>query len=130
MEVIDDNFVTPKKVKKILLCSGKIYFDLLEQQQKDQRKDVAIVRMEQLYPLPETQLRAIVAKYPKNVQFYWVQEEPRNMGAWAYIKRMMTELDVVPICRKASPSPAVGSPQQHAKQQQYLVNKAFDIIPE
>ncbi len=130
LEVIDDNFVTPKKVKKILLCSGKIYFDLLEQQQKDQRKDVAIVRMEQLYPLPETQLRAIVAKYPKNVKFCWVQEEPRNMGAWAYIKRMITELDVEPICRKASPSPAVGSPQQHAKQQQYLVNKAFDIIPE
>lgn len=128
LEVIDDNYVTPKKVKKILLCSGKIYFDLLEEQEKEQRKDVAIVRLEQLYPLPETQLRAIVAKYPKNVKFYWVQEEPRNMGAWAYIKRMLTELDVTPICRKASPSPAVGSPVQHNKQQQYLVSKAFEPI--
>ncbi len=130
LEVIDDNYVTPETVTRVLLCSGKIYFDLLEQQQKDQIKDIAIVRMEQLYPLPETQLRTIVAKYPKNVEFCWVQEEPRNMGAWAYIKRMLTELVVEPICRKASPSPAVGSPQQHAKQQRYLVNKALRIAEE
>ena len=80
-EVIDDAFVQmPSQVKKVLFCSGKIYFDLAERQQKENRKDIAIVRLEQLYPLPLKQLEELYKKYNK-ATWFWVQEEPLNMGA-------------------------------------------------
>ncbi|MBX7240773.1 MAG: 2-oxoglutarate dehydrogenase E1 component [Bacteroidia bacterium] len=129
MEVIDDSFAIPEKVTRILFCSGKIYYDLLEQQQKENRTDVAIVRLEQLYPLPINQLREVVAKYP-NASYHWVQEEPRNMGPWSYILRMLSEIKIEPICRKPSSSPATGFPKQHIAQQQYIVNSAFGLITE
>lgn len=128
-EVIDDAYVTVSKVKKVLFCSGKIYYDLLQQQQDDKRKDVAIVRVEQLYPLPQQQLRAIHKKYPK-AEYFWVQEEPRNMGAWGYAKRVITEIPLQPIARKPSPSPATGYYKQHEVEQQSLINEAFDLVEE
>ncbi len=82
--MIDDTFVTAKSVKRVLFCTGKIYYDLLQKQQDEQRKDVAIVRVEQLFPMPEKQMDDIRAKY-KNAEFCWVQEEPENMGAWTYL---------------------------------------------
>lgn len=127
-EVIDDSFANPKKVKRILFCTGKIYYDLLEQQQKDKRDDVAIVRLEQVYPVPQVQLRKIVAGYPADARYFWVQEEPRNMGAWSYILRMLTEIKIEPICRKPSPSPATGYSKQHAAQQKHIIEEAFDMI--
>lgn len=128
-ELIDDAFCDAKKVKTVLFCSGKIYYDLLATQTSDNRKDVAIVRLEQIYPLPEVQLREVVAKYPK-ATYHWVQEEPRNMGAWPYIRRMLTEIDIKVIARKPSPSPATGYPKKHESQQQYLVNVAFGKVLE
>jgi 2-oxoglutarate dehydrogenase E1 component len=81
-EVLDDPFVdNAAQVKKVLFCSGKVYFDLAERQQKDQRKDVAIVRLEQLYPLPLHQLEELYKKYSQAATWFWVQEEPLNMGA-------------------------------------------------
>ncbi len=84
-EVIDDNYAEVKKVKKVLFCSGKIYFDLAEMQQKEKRKDVAIIRVEQLYPLPLKQLETLYAKY-NQATWFWVQEEPLNMGAASFLQ--------------------------------------------
>src|SRR5690606_14316170 len=82
-EVIDDTFAEKDKVKKVLLCSGKVYFDLAERQQKENRKDIAIVRLEQIYPLPEKQLAELHKKYSR-ATWFWVQEEPLNMGAASF----------------------------------------------
>ena len=80
-EIIDDNFIDDaSQVKKVLFCSGKIYFELAERQQKENKKDTAIVRLEQIYPLPFKQLEALYKKYNK-ATWFWVQEEPLNMGA-------------------------------------------------
>lgn len=127
-ELIDDAYVQkPADVKRVLLCNGKIYYDLFEKQQELQRQDVAIVRLEQLYPLPIEQLREVQAKY-KNAEFYWVQEEPRNMGAWGYMLRVVTELPLQVIARTPSPSPATGFSKEHIAQQENLVNLAFGLV--
>ncbi|MBB6611530.1 2-oxoglutarate dehydrogenase E1 component [Pontibacter sp. Tf4] len=125
-EVIGDNFAAPKSVKKVLLCSGKVYFDLLEEQQKNKRKDVAVIRLEQLAPFPKVQLEAELGKY-KNAKVYWVQEEPENMGAWTYILRIMRNGVEDVVARKASASPATGYLKVHAKEQQELIARAFAI---
>ena len=82
-EVIEDPYADAKKVKRVLFCSGKIYYDLLDKQQSDQRKDVAIVRIEQLYPTPVQQMAKIKSKYSKATEFIWVQEEPEKHGCLA-----------------------------------------------
>lgn len=125
-EVLDDSFVgTAPQVTKVLFCTGKVYFDLLAKQQADSRKDIAIVRLEQLFPLPQIQLEAIMAKY-KNASLVWVQEEPANMGYWTYLLRykfLRNSLDV--IARKESASPATGYAKVHAQEQSNIVEKAF-----
>jgi 2-oxoglutarate dehydrogenase E1 component len=124
-EVLGDTYAEAKKVKRVLLCSGKVYFDLLEEQHASGRTDVAIVRLEQLHPFPQKQLSAELAKYPK-AKVYWVQEEPENMGYWNFMLRFMRrELEDV-IARKASASPATGYNKVHVKEQKDLVARAFD----
>jgi 2-oxoglutarate dehydrogenase E1 component len=124
-EVLGDSFAEAKKVKKVLLCSGKVYYDLLDEQQQSDRKDVAIVRLEQLHPFPKKQLDAELAKYPK-AKIYWVQEEPENMGYWNYLLRFMRrELEDV-VARKPSASPATGYNKVHVKEQKEIVARAFD----
>lgn len=125
-EVIGDVFADKAKVKKVLLCSGKVYFDLLERQEKDGRKDVAIVRIEQLHPLPLKQIEAELDKY-KSAELYFVQEEPENMGCWSYIIREFgwTRFKGL-IARKKSASPATGFLKVHVEEQAALVNKAFE----
>ena len=124
-EVLGDVYAEAKKVKRVLLCSGKVYFDLLEEQQQSGRNDVAIVRLEQLHPFPKKQLDAELAKYPK-AKVYWVQEEPENMGYWNYLLRFMRrELEDV-VSRKPSASPATGYNKVHVKEQKDLVARAFD----
>jgi 2-oxoglutarate dehydrogenase E1 component len=125
-EVIGDDFATAKSVKTVLLCTGKVYFDLLEEQQKNKRKDVAIVRMEQMHPFPKTQLAAELGKY-KNAKVYWVQEEPQNMGGWMYILNAMRNEVVDVISRKASSSPATGYNKVHQKEQREIVERAFAL---
>ncbi|HLZ17887.1 MAG TPA: 2-oxoglutarate dehydrogenase E1 component [Cyclobacteriaceae bacterium] len=122
-EVIDDANVDAKSVKRVVLCTGKIYYDLLEASQKKKTKDVAIVRMEQLHPFPEKQLNAALKKY-KGAKLTWVQEEPANMGYWTYILRNMQGLDL--ISRKASASPATGYSKVHKAEQEKIVNQALD----
>ncbi|MES2809982.1 MAG: 2-oxoglutarate dehydrogenase E1 component, partial [Bacteroidota bacterium] len=128
-ELIDDAAADAKKVTRVLLCSGKIYYDLLDKQQIDKREDVAIVRLEQLYPLPIDQIAAIKAKYGKATEFVWVQEEPENMGAWPYLCRKfrtdeVLKLDV--ISRTESASTATGYSKQHTAQQLQIIGKAFE----
>jgi len=124
-EVIGDSYVTNKNVKKVLLCTGKVYFDLLEEQQKKKAKDVAIVRLEQLYPFPKKQLEAILKKY-SNPKLVWVQEEPENMGAWGFMLRV-SGLDLTLVSRKPMASPATGYSKVHKSEQEEIVKKAFEL---
>ncbi|HOX81591.1 MAG TPA: 2-oxoglutarate dehydrogenase E1 component [Chryseolinea sp.] len=125
-EVLDDATVTAKDVKRVILCSGKIYYDLLEAQQKRKVKDAAIIRMEQLHPLPEKQLKAVLKKY-KDVKLVWAQEEPANMGCLPYIMRTMPDYKISFVSRKASASPATGFSKVHKTEQEKIVNQAFEI---
>ena len=128
-EVIDDTYAEAKKVKRVLFCSGKIFYDLQDKQQTDQRKDVAIVRIEQLYPTPVEQMAKIKAKYSKAQEFIWVQEEPENMGAWPYMCRKFRKEDILKldvISRIEGSSTATGFAKQHAAQQSYIIAKAFE----
>jgi 2-oxoglutarate dehydrogenase E1 component len=125
-EVLDDASVNAKEVNRVILCSGKIYYDLVEVQQKRKNKDTAIVRLEQLHPFPEKQLKAVLKKY-KDAKLVWAQEEPANMGAQSYIVRMMPKYDLEFVSRKASASPATGYLKVHKVEQDKLVNKAFEI---
>ena len=109
-----------------MLCSGKIYYDLQEEQEKNKRKDAAIVRVEQLHPFPKTQIEAELKKY-KGAEVYWVQEEPENMGYWSYMARVFRSQAMDVISRKASASPATGYGKMHAKEQEAIINKAFDV---
>ena len=123
-EVIADSYATTRSVKKVVMCSGKVYYDLQEKQEKDKRKDVAILRLEQLHPFPKGQVDKLLAKY-KQADIYWLQEEPENMGYWSFIQRTFTDREVSLISRKASASPATGYAKQHAIEQKELVEKAF-----
>ncbi|MFY0607382.1 MAG: 2-oxoglutarate dehydrogenase E1 component [Cyclobacteriaceae bacterium] len=124
-EVIGDSYVTSKSVKTVLLCTGKVYFDLLEEQQKSKRKDVAIIRLEQLHPLPKKQLEKELKKFPK-AKLVWVQEEPENMGAWSYMLRV-SRLKLELVSRKPMASPATGYSKVHKSEQAEIVSKAFKI---
>jgi 2-oxoglutarate dehydrogenase E1 component len=123
-EVFGDGYVKPKDVKRVLLCSGKVYFDLLEKQQTEGKKDTAIIRMEQLFPFPEQKLGEVLKPF-KNAPLFWVQEEPENMGAWSYILRHMRKTQIEVIGRKESASPAVGFSKVHSKEQIQIVETAF-----
>ncbi|MES2727519.1 MAG: 2-oxoglutarate dehydrogenase E1 component [Bacteroidota bacterium] len=125
-EIIDDATVNKKDVKRVLLCTGKIYYELLDYQTKNNRKDVAIVRVEQLYPMPETQLSAIYEKYG-NAEFCWVQEEPKNMGTWLYLLRWDNNRILKRISRESSASPATGFSKVHAKEQEAIIVESFNI---
>jgi len=127
-EVIDDSYVKAADVKRVLFCTGKVYYDLLDKQQVDKRKDVAIVRVEQMYPTPMDRLRSIKAKYKNADDFLWVQEEPENMGAWPYICRKLrhSRIELEVVCRKESSSPATGYQKQHIAQQLIIVERAFE----
>ncbi len=124
-EVYGDKFVEAKKVTKVLLCSGKVYFDLLEKQEKTNRKDVALIRIEQLHPFPTKMVNTELAKY-KNAKVHWVQEEPENMGYWSYIIREFGWQQFEGfVARKKSASPATGFLKIHNEEQASLVERAF-----
>jgi len=124
-EIIGDSYAKAKIVKKVLLCSGKVYYDLFEEQQKNKREDVAIIRMEQLHPFPTKQLYEMLNQYDKKIKLLWVQEEPENMGAWSYISRTYKYAPIDVVSRKGSASPATGFSKVHAKEQAEIVAKSF-----
>jgi 2-oxoglutarate dehydrogenase E1 component len=125
-EVIDDTFADTATVRKVLFCSGKMYFDLAERQQKENRKDIAIVRLEQIYPLPHKQLEALYKKYNK-ATWFWVQEEPLNMGAASFLKMNLTQLNYGIISRQPSASTATGYNKVHLQEQAEIIETAFTI---
>ena len=126
-EVIDDaNISTATEVKKVLLCTGKIYFDLAERQSKENRKDIAIVRLEQIYPIPQKQLDALYSKYNKAV-WYWIQEEPLNMGAATFLRMNLKNINFFIISRTQSASTATGYSKIHAKEQAQIIDAAFTV---
>ncbi len=126
-ELIDDNFIKdPSAVKKVLFCSGKVYFDLAEKQQKENRQDVAIIRMEQIYPLPLKQLEALYKKYNKAIWF-WVQEEPLNMGAASFLLMNLKTINYGVIGRQPSASTATGYAKVHAQEQAEIIETAFSV---
>ncbi len=125
-EVIDNQRVqAPQQIKRILFCSGKIYYDLEEFRQSQQIENIVIVRLEQLYPLPKKQIQNVLEKYHK-AEVAWVQEEPENMGAWSFILRHTKDwLPLKCYARPASASPAVGTLKQHKQQHEDLIQKAL-----
>jgi 2-oxoglutarate dehydrogenase E1 component len=131
-EVIDDPTVSePKATERLILCSGKVYFDLAQYKEAEQQERVAIVRLEQLFPLPTNQIRAIVDRY-ENAELVWVQEESRNAGAWSYIsdqflynERLGLEQKLRYVGRPATASPATGYKSVHVREQEKLVTDAF-----
>lgn len=126
-EVIDDAYVTdPAQVKKVLLCSGKIFYELADKQEKENRGDVAVVRLEQIYPLPHKQLEALYKKYSK-ATWFWVQEEPLNMGAASFLQMNLKNINFGVISRNASAATATGYAKVHAAEQAEIINTAFGI---
>jgi 2-oxoglutarate dehydrogenase E1 component len=124
-EVIDDHAANPDLIKKVVFCTGKIYYDLQEEKEKLNAKDTAIVRIEQLHPFPISQVRKIMAKYSKSNDSLWTQEEPANMGAWTFIFQQMQEFMLRLVARPASGSPATGSPEFHELRQRKIIEKTF-----
>jgi 2-oxoglutarate dehydrogenase E1 component len=125
MEIIDDADAVPDKTERVILCSGKIYYELEEQRKKSGILNTAILRIEQLYPFPEKLLEQILGRFTKKQWIFWVQEEPANMGAWPFLSERLRKFGCLLIARPESASPATGSSQQHRISQQKITEKAL-----
>jgi 2-oxoglutarate dehydrogenase E1 component len=129
--ILWDPSVEAKDTRRVLLCSGKVYYDLVAGREAKKRPDVAIVRIEQLYPLSDDTIKEALDPYPANAEVLWVQEEPFNMGAWYYLRARWPRTVRTPTCvsRPESASPATGSAASHKFEQQLLVDQAFGDAP-
>ena len=131
--VIDDNLAKKNQVKKVIMCSGKVFYDLVNRRDDKDVKDTAIIRIEQLYPFPYDDLEEVLLKYQNAQEYIWCQEEPLNQGAWfshrhriqRVLDRLSNGLDVKLVSRPAAAAPAVGLMKLHLQQQQELINNAF-----
>ena len=124
--ITDPDFEGPQ-IRKVLMCSGKVYYDLLAHRAAVGITDVAILRFERLYPLPFRTLPPALENYP-NAELTWVQEEPANQGAWSFVAMNLPEIVQRPVSgvtRPASSSPAVGTHQRHEQEQRSVVEQAF-----
>lgn len=127
----DPKPLDPTRVQRVLMCSGKVYYDLEQEREKHAHDDVAILRLEQLYPIRNEEVAEALAPYPDNIPVVWVQEEPSNMGAWRYLRAtwgyIASNHPFYGIHRRASASPATGSGNSHKLEQAELMDKAFDL---
>jgi multifunctional 2-oxoglutarate metabolism enzyme len=126
--ILRDTTVAPEGVRKVLLCSGKIYYDLVAERERTGATDTAIVRLERFYPLPYRSLPGVVDAYPADAQVRWVQEEPANQGAWSFMAINLPPIigrELVGVSRPSSSSPAVGSHHRHEEEQRAVVTAAF-----
>lgn len=123
-EVIDDPTAKAAKVKRVVFCQGKVYYDLLEKKEELKREDIALVRIEQLYPTPIEQIDEIVKKYAK-AELVWAQEEPQNMGAWYFLNWKLRHLNLNPITRDASSATAPGSSKRDGIRQNKMIDAVF-----
>ena len=126
-EILDDPMADPQEVRKLVFCSGKLYYELLAKREELKTNDVALIRIEQLYPFPERQFRNILARYPKANKTVWSQEEPANMGARAHILLTVRDVDWLEVSAPESASPASGSHQAALAIQKSLINETFEI---
>jgi len=124
-EIIDDGNTS---ATRLVFSTGKVYYDLLETKEKEGNDDVALIRIEQLYPFPHKQFNAILAKYKKAKEYIWVQEEPENMGAWLFITRMLPQVKFQCISRPESASPATGSKKLSEKEKNAILDKVFGKV--
>lgn len=124
-EVIDDASAKAADVKTVIFCSGKVYYDLDERRKKEGINDVAIVRLEQLYPFPQNQIDAVLSKYKKADKLFWAQEEPENMGAWTFILKNMYKTGITYVGRNEAASPATGYMKMHNEQTENILSKLF-----
>jgi 2-oxoglutarate dehydrogenase E1 component len=129
-EILDDNATSPEKISKLLFCSGKIYYELLAEKLALKDEVTAIIRIEQLYPFNLDLFNNILSRYKKASEFLWVQEEPRNMGAWNFITIRLRDIfkgkqKLNYIGRDASPATATGSYSVHLSEQQKIIKEAF-----
>lgn len=129
-ELIDDPEISTKngkKVFRVLFCSGKIYYDLAARKKEEKRDDIAIIRLEQLYPLPEKQIRELMEKkYTGAMEICWVQEEPVNMGAWRHVSFSLPDIPFRLISRRRAASPATGFKKRHDEEQEIIISVAFE----
>jgi 2-oxoglutarate dehydrogenase E1 component len=128
-EIIDDP-IPAKKAERVILCSGKVYYDLVDYREKNKVKDTAIIRVEQLYPLHRDRLAELADDYGRNARLIWCQEEPQNMGAWSYIAPSLEEIfgrKAIFAGREAAASPAVGLLALHRQQLATFLKKAFTL---
>jgi 2-oxoglutarate dehydrogenase E1 component len=124
-EVIDDT-VSAKEVKRVVFCSGKFYYDLLEERNKNGRNDVALVRLEQLFPLHEEKIEKIIARYENAEDHVWAQEEPRNMGPWSFMLQRFEMKNLIVRSRKYYSVPAAGSSTRFKKRHRRVIESVFD----
>jgi 2-oxoglutarate dehydrogenase E1 component len=126
-EVLDDPTVDPARVRRVIVCSGKVYYDLLERRTEAKANDIALVRLEQFYPIHEEAVERTLARYRKAKEWVWVQEESQNMGGWTFMEPRFRTLgyQFEYIGRDASASPATGSLQVHRREQKELVEAAI-----
>ena len=144
-EVIDDTSVDPARVTRVVFCTGKVYYDLLAAREKHNAYHIALVRVEQLYPFPEEQINDVLVRYPLTAEVVWVQEEPRNMGAWRFMSEWFAPL-LAPTRRedplhgpprkrqprhrlKETPRPGAGRPGQHHSHSPDSVTKTSESCP-
>ena len=128
-KVLDDPRMSDKsgasKVNTVVLCSGKIYYDLVERLDENPALNIALIRVEQIHPLPQVELAAVVEKYGADANYIWVQEEPKNMGAWSFILQNFTTVPLSVIARSTSASPASGSSDVHKLRQEAILDEVF-----
>jgi 2-oxoglutarate dehydrogenase E1 component len=125
-EIIEDAVSNPKKIQKLVFTFGKLYYDLHKRQVEEGIQNTAIVRVEQLFPLPIEQIRAIIAKYPNLEKIHWAQDEPSNMGAWPHVQRFMSDVPFDLVARPASASPAVGLMHQHNNRLKQILDTVYE----
>ncbi len=126
-EVIDDASADVNKIKSVVFCTGKFYYDLLSEKENQGRKDVALVRIEQLFPLPSEQIKAIISRYNKADDLVWAQEEPRNMGAWSHLMMHFSESNKFRVAsRRFYASPSAGSAVRSKNRHQQVIDYVFD----
>ncbi|MCL3779204.1 2-oxoglutarate dehydrogenase E1 component [Prolixibacteraceae bacterium JC049] len=125
MEVIDNTTTSPSEITDVVFTMGKLYFDLKKTKEELGQEHVALVRLEQLYPLPIEKIEAVLSKYKNAKRLVWAQDEPANMGAWPFIQRYLSNLNFEVVARPASGSPAGGLMEQHIKREQNLLKQIF-----
>ncbi|WP_283640438.1 2-oxoglutarate dehydrogenase E1 component [Mesonia mobilis] len=125
--VLDDPNADTKKIKTLVFCTGKFYYDLLDRKEKDERDDVALVRLEQLFPIPTSRIKEIINKYENVDDLVWAQEEPRNMGAYSHLLLHLNEMRDFRVCsRKFYGAPAAGSAVRFKRRHERVINSVFD----